>query len=477
MYKRTKIVCTLGPSSESLENIKKMVEAGMNVARLNFSHGTHENHKILIDNIREVERQTGEPVAIIQDLRGPRIRVGLLPEKGITLEAGKTIAFDTAVKKYSNGVIPLDYDLHKYVKKGERILLDDGLIEVSVSNVENTRIEIDVVIGGLLTSHKGVNAPDSDLKLSALVEKDKEDVRFGVEQEVDFIALSFVSNAKDILDLRYLIKEYEKEIDLKRGHPIKIIAKIERREAVKNIEEILEVVDGIMVARGDLGIEIPAQEVPLTQKKLINMAMDKEKPVIVATQMLESMRVNPRPTRAEVSDIANAVIDHTDAVMLSGETATGKYPIESVQIMSDIIKETEESVYDNLPMKEPAENKHKVDDIIGELSRLLAERVEAKIILAASISGDTGRLLSRYRPELPIMIGTPAKRVLRQLNLSWGVGSFLLEPCNSIEELIERSFVFLKKKEIITEGDKVIVVAGEPIGAAGHINLLEVRDV
>lgn len=477
MKKSTKIVCTLGPASESVETITEMVNSGMNAARLNFSHGTHRNHALLIKNIRKVEKETGEPIAIIQDLRGPKIRIGIMPKEGVQLERGKAVIFDTALGQYKGGVIPIDYELHKYVKKGERILLDDGQLEVKIINVENTRIDGEVVLGGVLTSNKGINTPDSKLQLSAIVEKDKKDLRFGIKNDVDFIALSFVSSAKDILDLRYLIKEYEKEMKLKPKFPIRIIAKIERSEAVQNIEEILDASDGIMVARGDLGIEIPAQEVPLVQKKFINLAMSKEKPIIVATQMLESMKYNPRPTRAEVSDIANAVTDHTDAVMLSGETATGKYPVKSVQIMTDIILETEKSVYDNLPIKEFSDKKNKVDDIISGLSRLLAERVLAKVILAASVSGDTGRQLSQYRPELPIMIGTNTERVKRQLNLSWGVVPFILEPCNSIEELIERSLIYLKKKNIVKEGDKIIVVAGEPIGQAAHINLLEVREV
>lgn len=477
MEKRTKIVCTLGPSSESIEKITEMVNAGMNVARLNFSHGTHKNHDLLIQNIRKVEQNTKKPIAIMQDLQGPKIRIGLLPEKGVELKEGTVVSFDTSQTEYKDNILPIDYDLHEYAKIGERILLDDGDIEVKITHINKTRIDGEIVVGGILTSHKGINVPDSKLSVSALTEKDKEDARFGVKSGVEFIALSFVNNAKDILDLRYLVKEYEKEMNLKSKEPIRIIAKIERGEAVNNIKEILDVADGIMVARGDLGIEIPAQQVPLAQKNLINLAMDAEKPVIVATQMLSSMKEKPRPTRAEVSDIANAVIDHADAIMLSNETATGKYPIKSVQTMTDIILETESSTYDDLPLKEHNEKKHEVDDIVSSLSRLLAERVGAKIILTASISGDTGRLLSRYRPELPILVGTGTDRVLRQLNLSWGVIPFLLEPCNSIEELVERSIVKLKKREIITDGDKMIVVAGEPVGHVGNINLLEVRDV
>ncbi|MFA4831414.1 MAG: pyruvate kinase [Patescibacteria group bacterium] len=481
MQKRTKIVCTLGPSSESVETIKKMAKAGMNVARLNFSHGTYENHKILIKNIRIVEKETGEPIAIMQDLQGPKIRIGLLPEGGIDLAEGKMASFDTALESYANygdGVMPIDYlDLHQYVRKGERLLLDDGRIETKIIRVQGTRIDTEVIVGGRITSNKGINAPDSKLTIGALTEKDKEDARFGVKQGVDFIALSFVREAEDILDLRYLVKEYEKEMHNKSKQPVRIIAKIERGEAVRNIKEILDAADGIMIARGDLGIEMPAQDVPLVQKKLIDFALNAAKPVIVATQMLDSMRDNPRPTRAEVSDVANAVIDHTDAVMLSNETAAGKYPVAAVETMARIIHETEKSTYDDLHLREVKGKAQNVDEIISQLSRMLAEKVGAKLILAASISGETGRLISRHRPELPIVVATNTDRVLHQLNLSWGVVPFHLKPCRTIEELVERSIAALRKKKMIKTGDNIIVVAGEPVGQAGHVNLLEMRAV
>lgn len=478
MQKRTKIVCTLGPASESVAIITKMVKAGMNVARLNFSHGTYDSHKILISNIRSVAKKTGEPIAIMQDLQGPKIRVGLLPEKGIELKDGKIVTFDTAIMDYDNGTVPIDYDdLHLFVKKNERLLLDDGKIETKIVRVSGTKIDTEIVVGGKLTSHKGINVPDSKLKIRALTDKDKEDARFGVKNDVDLIALSFVTSAEDILDLRFIIKQYEEELKIKNEQSIRIIAKIERAEAVKNIKEILEVADGIMVARGDLGIEIPAEEVPLVQKTLVDLALQNAKPVIVATQMLDSMQNNPRPTRAEVSDVANAVIDHTDAVMLSNETAAGKYPVESVETMSDIIREAEASVYDDLVMREHFVNRKKIDDVISQLSRELAEDVGAKMILSASISGETGRLISRNRPELPIVVGTDSERVRHQLNLSWGVLPFKLLPCKSIEELVERSISHLKKAKMLKSGEKIVVVAGEPVGHAGHVNLLEVREV
>jgi pyruvate kinase len=477
MQKSTKIVCTLGPESNSLGIILKMVESGMNVARLNFSHGTHTSHKKVIDNIKKARKKLGQPIAIIQDLSGPKIRIGILPEEGVELKAGKIVFLDTSIKKYKKGIIPVEYKLHKIVSPKERIFLNDGQCEIKVVKIEDKIIECKVIVGGVLFSHKGINIPDSNFKESSLTKKDKEDLFFGIKNGIDFVALSFVSSAKDITKLRRLIKKYEKEIKVKKQQPLRILAKIERGEAIKNIEEIIDASDGVMIARGDLGIEMPIQRVPLMQKKIIDLAIDKEKPVIVATQMLESMTKNNRPTRAEVSDIANAVIDSTDAVMLSEETAKGKYPVRSVQIMSDIIKETEKSTYDDKPLKISSNSKYHVDDIISRLSRLLAEQIDAKLILSASVSGDTGRLLSSYRPKFPLMVGTYTERVYHQLALSWGVNPFMLKSCNMIEELVKKCVIFLKSKDLLSKGDKIIVVAGEPIGESGHVNLLEVRDI
>ena len=479
MKKRTKIVCTLGPATETEETIAALVDAGMNVARLNFSHGSYENHAMIIERIRNVAKQKGATVSILQDLQGPKIRVGVLPEEGFVLEDGVDVVFDTSLDTFTDGCIPIDYhELHKFIKEGERILLNDGRSEVLVKEVDDTKIHGTVVVGGKISSHKGMNVPDSTLDMRVMTEKDKKDARFGVEHNVDFIALSFVMKPEDIVDLRYTIKDFEKELGIVPEQPIRIIAKIERREAVDRIEQIMETVDGIMVARGDLGIEIPAQEVPLVQKRLIDTALSYAKPVIVATQMLDSMQENPRPTRAEVSDVANAVIDHTDAVMLSNETAVGKFPVETVQTMSDIIIETEKSSYDDLPFKRMHTGKHEsVDNVVSQLARDLAESVDVKIILAASMSGDTARLISRNRPELPMLVATDCERAKQQMNLSWGVAPFMLPPCRSIEELVDRSVIVLKEQGYVVSGDKMVVIAGEPIGYSGNVNLLEVRDI
>ncbi|HSR89500.1 MAG TPA: pyruvate kinase [Candidatus Udaeobacter sp.] len=478
MFKKTKICATIGPASSDLATLTDMVKAGMNIARLNFSHGDYLSHAEIIKNIRQVEAITAEPVAIMQDLQGPKIRVGALPEAGVAIKVGQEIVFDTSLTEYKGKEIPLDYpDLHKFIEPEQRILVDDGHIEVRVKNVSGTKIIGEVVEGSTILSHKGLNLPDSDLNIETLSEKDKKDLKFGVEQGVDLVALSFVRSAKDMLDLRFLVKQFETELGIKNEQPIRLIAKIERHVAVDNLEEILDVADGIMVARGDLGLEMLAAEVPLVQKKMIDSANTHAKPVIVATQMLDSMRENRRPTRAEVSDVANAVIDHADTLMLSNETATGKHPVLVIETMADIIASTEKSHYDDTALPTIHKSGATSEVAITELSRILAEEVKAKIILAASISGETGRLISHVRPPLPILVGTRSQRVQRQLNLSWGVVPFILEPCNSIEELVERSIAYIKKNKIAKNGDQMVVVAGEPVGQAGNVNLVEVREI
>lgn len=479
MFKHTKIVATIGPSCDQPEILLAMIKAGMNVARLNFSHGTHESHTELVKRIRVAEQVSGEPVAIIQDLRGTKIRIGVLPASGVAVKPADMVIFNTAKMEYDGKEIPIDFPgLEKYLKPEERMLIDDGKAEVLIKRIQDTRIFAEVVEGENLTSNKGLNFPDSTLSdIQAMSEKDKEDLKLGVSLGVDFVAISFVNKAQDILDIRFLIKQYEAELQAKNEMPILIIAKIERREAVESLESILEATDGIMVARGDLGLEVPAAEVPLVQKRIIDMCNVAAKPVIVATQMLDSMQKNRRPTRAEVSDVANAVIDHADALMLSNETASGAHPALVIETMADIIKTTEKSVYDDTNLPVMRKTSVRVDLAITELSRTLAEEVHAKMILAASISGETGRLISHVRPTLPILVATNAVRVQHQLNLSWGVKPFILPPCHSIEELVERSVDYIKTNKLAKKDDLMIVVTGEPVGQAGHVNLVEVREI
>ncbi len=475
--KRTKIVCTLGPASEKPTVLKKMAKAGMNVARLNFSHGTFTNHKKLMKNIRSVSKKLNKPIAIMQDLQGPKIRVGKLPEKGIMLRAGSETVITTDKKKHK-GKIPCTYDLlHKDVQVGDTLLLDDGLLELKVKKTEGKDIVCRVVVGGRLTSHKGINLPETTLSVPAITKKDEKDVEFGVKNNVDYIALSFVKNAKEVYDLRYLIRQYEKKMGIKDKAPVKIIVKIEKHEAIANFDEILEATDGVMVARGDLGIETPAEDVPLLQKEIIEKTMKASKPVIVATQMLDSMIRNPRPTRAEVSDVANAVIDHTDAVMLSGESATGKYPVQTVETMHKIINETEASTYDDVEPTDITLKYELPEEAISNAATILAGTMDAKLILAASLSGDTGRLVSKFRPELPILVATDNERVRRQLSLSWGVIPFILPKCRSVEEFIDRAVGYLKNNKFVTKGDKIVIIVGEPVGSSGNINMLEIKSI
>ncbi|MFA5129152.1 MAG: pyruvate kinase [Patescibacteria group bacterium] len=477
MLKRTKIVCTIGPVSEKPAILKKMIKAGMNVARLNFSHGTHAWHGKVIKIIRKISKESGQPVGIIADLQGPRIRVGELPTAGVKLNPKEKITLTTNLKNAKNK-IPVTYaNLHKDLSSGNRILLDEGLLELKVLKILGRDIFCEVVVGGILTSHKGINLPDSSVSLPPLTEKDKDDLLFAVKEGVDWVALSFVSRASEIYDLRYLTRSLEKKLKLPKNAPIKIIAKIEKHEAVKNLDEILEAVDGIMIARGDLGIETPAEDVPLWQKKIIDKCLAVAKPVIVATQMLDSMIRKPRPTRAEVSDVANAVIDHTDAVMLSGETASGLYPLLAVETMAKIVSETEKSIYDDLVMAGIVKKIKNIDDAVSQVAKILSKTVEAKAILAASLSGYAGRIVARYRPELPILVTTDNLRVQRQLTLSWGVIPFVLPSCRSVEELVDRSIGYIKKNKFVARGEKIIIIAGEPVGRSGNINLIEIKEL
>lgn len=471
MIKRTKIVCTIGPSSEDINTLEKMIKAGLDIARLNFSHGTYENHLELINKIRSLSKKFDKPIAIIQDLQGPRVRVGLLPDSGIALCRNKEIILSCEKNaRFQEGeimVVPVTYqNLCNDVRVGQTILLDDGQIILQVKKIEDKKIYCQIKSNDCkLISHKGINVPEAKLSVPTLTDKDKQDLEFGIKNNVDFVALSFVREPDDILGAKKIIGDKN----------IKIISKIEKREAIENFDEILKVSDAIMVARGDLGIEMPAEEVPILQKRMIDKCLQAAKPVIVATQMLDSMIRNPRATRAEVSDVANAVIDHTDAVMLSGESASGKYPVQAVETMSKIILETEKSHYDDLIFKDFLK-KMPIDSAISEVANILAKSVEAKLILAASLSGDTGRIVSRYRPDLPVYVATDNLKVQRQVNLSWGVFPFIIPKCKTVEELMQKSLQYLKDNKIVVIKNKIIIIAGEPVGKSG-VNLVEIKEI
>lgn len=477
--KRTKIVCTIGPASEKKSVLEKMIKAGMDTARINFSHfskHSYGQYETIIDVIRKTAKINGKAVAILQDLQGPRIRLGKLSKDGLVLEKGDKVVLSTDLSRPTLDKLPINYPrLQEDIKVGDPIFMDDGLIKFRAVKIQGRSIECRVMSGGILISYRGVNFPKTVLSLPSLTEKDKIDLEFGVKSEVDFAALSFVNKKEDILELRSCINRYSKKFNRGKKSPIRIIAKIETFGGVRNFKEILEAADGVMVARGDLGIEMPPQDVPLIQKKIIGECLKVSKPVIVATQMLDSMISKSRPTRAEVSDVANAVIDHTDAVMLSGETALGKYPVKTVQTMAKIIKRTEDSIYDNIVISEMIEKIMPIDTAISSAATILAGSVRAKAILVASLSGYTGRIVSRFRPELPIFVATTDGRVERQLSLSWGVVPFLLPSVKSVEDLVEKSIKHLIEKRHIKKNDTIIIVAGQPVGKSGNVNFIKIH--
>ncbi len=462
--KRTKIICTIGPASENPRILTKLVQNGMNVARLNFSHGSYENHAKLIRDVRAVSKKLDKPVAILQDLQGPKIRVAKL-EQPLTVKKGTQV---TIGKDFN-----MDFDISGSVKKNERILIEDGLIELKVVKVSGKNIFCKVMNSGVINSHKGINLPDSTVTFPIMTAKDLADLKFGLEHDVDFIALSFVRNGADIRNIKKLIR---KHIPKGKMEP-KVIAKIERKEAVENFDRILKEADGIMVARGDLGVELADSQVPRIQKELITKCNTHAKPVIVATQMLDSMIRNPRPTRAEVSDVANAVIDHADAVMLSGETATGSFPVEAVTEMRRIIEDTESSPYDDLPARGFADESEIEDykaSLIASAVLRLAIGVGAEAIIGTTESGYTARFVSRERPAAPILILTDRQKVYRQMALLWGIRPLAVKSLGAfknVEALLNHFVSEAKKLKLIKKGQKVVLVAGNPLGQ--RMNLVQ----
>lgn len=460
MPRRTKIVCTIGPSSEKETTLKAMMRSGMDVARLNFSHGTHTQHRKLLKNIRRASDSVCKFVPVIGDLQGPKIRLGDLPQEGITLKNGETYVFSTASDQYKNHKIPLTYkNLHKDIKAGDRFLIDDGLIEMKVEKISGRDIYAKTVNGGIVTSHKGMNFPDSHLSLSSLTQKDKEDVKFAVEIGVEWIALSFVQKADDVRLLKRLIKQA-----VKSGQVLpRVIVKIEKQEAIKNIDEILNETDAVMIARGDLGIEIPAEEVPIRQKELIERCRELGKPVVVATQMLDSMIRNPSPTRAEVSDVANAVFDHTDAVMLSGESASGKYPVKAVKTMSKIVSEAETSPFDDV-----AFGSLTTKDSIGSVAQAvkLADLQNTIDGVLASIElADWSETVHRLHPEIPLFIACPNQTLARQVSIRWGSDAFVLKNAKE-KTFVARALRVLRSSKKIKKGMRLAVMMGGRHGEA-----------
>ncbi|CAM2969179.1 pyruvate kinase [Paenibacillus sediminis] len=470
--RKTKIVCTIGPSSESLENIKKLITAGMNVARLNFSHGDFEEHGNRIKNIRQANAELGTSVAILLDTKGPEIRTGKLEVEPIELVQDEFITLTTEEILGNKDRISITYkDLPKDVKVGSTILIDDGLIGLTVVDIQGTEIKCRIVNGGTVKSKKGVNVPGVHISLPGITEKDANDIIFGIEQGIDFIAASFVRKASDVLEIRELLEKHN-------ASHIQIISKIENQQGVDNLDEILEVSDGLMVARGDLGVEIPAEEVPLVQKRMIEKCNLAGKPVITATQMLDSMQRNPRPTRAEASDVANAIFDGTDAIMLSGETAAGKYPVESVLTMSRIAEKAESALkYRELFLKQRIASETTITEAISQSVAITALDLNAKAIISSTQTGYTARMVSKYRPQAPIVAVTTDDRTLRRLALAWGVIPVKGRGASSTDEMFEIAIQGGLEAGVIQGGDLVVITAGVPLGRTGSTNLVKVSQV
>ena len=456
--KKTKVVCTMGPNTNDRELLKKLIENGMDVARFNFSHGDHEEQKSRMDLLKELRQELNTNTAILLDTKGPEIRTGVLKGgKRIMLKAGEQFTLTTEEIEGDESKVSITYEgLVQDVDAGRVILIDDGLIELKVVGKSEKEIFCEVINGGELGERMGVNVPNVAVRLPAITEKDKDDIRFGVEQGIDFIAASFVRNAECVLE----IKAYLKEL----GAPyVPIIAKVENAEGIKNIDEIIRAADGVMVARGDLGVEIPAEEVPYLQKMIIQKCNMNFKTVITATQMLDSMMRNPRPTRAEVTDVANAVYDGTDAVMLSGETAQGKYPLEALQMMVHIIQNTEQHLdYEGMLEKTGGHLKSGVSSAIGYSSVLAASNLNAKCIITPSVSGATARVVSNLRPRQVILGVTPNERTLRRMSIYWGVKPIKSQAFNTTDDICDGAIELAKVKQFVETGEIVVITAGIP---------------
>ncbi|HIZ22780.1 MAG TPA: pyruvate kinase [Candidatus Blautia faecigallinarum] len=475
--KKTKIICTLGPASSKKSVLRSMIRSGMDIARFNFSHGSHEEHGVRADMIKNLREELNIPVAMLLDTKGPEIRTKRLKDgKKVMLQTGSKFILTTGDYVGDENKVAITYDmLYKDVKKGGKILIDDGLIELEIEDIKNGDIHCKVLNGGELGERKGVNVPYVKLKLPGITEQDKEDIIFGIHQEFDFIAASFVRNAKVIREIRQILAENN-------ASDIGIIAKIENAEGVENIDEIIQAADGIMVARGDLGVEIPASEVPHIQKEIIRKCNENYVPVITATQMLDSMIRNPRPTRAEVTDVANAIYDGTDAIMLSGETAAGKYPVEALKMMVQIAQTTEPHLNYKIHVKgRNMYRQGRVSSAVGMAAVRTARELQAKAIVTPTMAGKTALLISNFRPEVPIYAITPNERVQHRLQLLWGVYPLKGYEKDSTEHIISQAMSVVRRKRLIKKGDLVVFTAGDPAtnirtGEGAVTNMLHIME-
>ncbi|NLF01033.1 MAG: pyruvate kinase [Anaerolineales bacterium] len=467
---RTKIVCTLGPASGDAEVVRGLVRAGMSVARINFSHGDHATHQQAMQTVRRVAAEERRLVAIMADLQGPKLRVGRIPGGSVELLEGETVTLALELDGGQRGVIPVPHpELLGDLDAGERVLLDDGGLELEVLEEGRGRVLCRVIIGGLLSSHKGINVPTTNLHFSAVTDKDREDVQFALAHDVDFFAASFVRSAADIQELRRLIRDA--------GAHVAIVAKIEKREALVRFDEILDAANGVMVARGDLGVETPPEQVPFHQKHIIQLCNRVGKPVITATQMLQSMIESPRPTRAEASDVANAILDGTDAVMLSGETAVGQYPVRAAQTMAAICANAEAHLACHPVPPSPVSSPDAVTGAISYAAVRIAEEVGAKAIVTATMSGTTARMVARHRPPVPIIAVTPNEVTLDRLALVWGVIPMKVAGFSTTDEMVHVMIRAAREAGLAAPGERVVLTAGIPFGVDRGTNMLKVQAI
>ena len=467
--RKTKIICTLGPSTDKDGVLRELIANGMNVARFNFSHGSHEEHKGRLDLLKSLREELGKPVAALLDTKGPEIRLKDFKNGTEMLEAGQTFTLTTRDVEGTKEICSITYkDLPQDVAPGGTIMLDDGLIKLQIQTVNDTDIVCTVLNSGKIKNKKGVNVPGVHLSMPYMSQRDKDDIIFGIEQGFDFIAASFVRTAQDVYEIRNLLNEYDSNI--------RIIAKIENREGVNNIDSILAAADAVMVARGDLGVEIDFTELPGIQKNIIERSFSFGKPIVTATQMLDSMMVNPRPTRAEISDVANAIYDGTSAIMLSGETAAGAYPVEALKTMSAIAERTETENHARVEyLTEATNGKISVSDATAHAACLTAKDVNAAAIVTVSESGNTARLLSKYRPAQPIIACVMDEQVQRQLSVSWGITPLMMDLATSTDELIEKSTTLAKEHGYLHDGELAVVTAGVPVGVSGTTNMIKIH--
>lgn len=471
LTRKTKIVCTIGPASETVEKMRELMLAGMNVARFNFSHGTHEEQRVKLERVRQVREELGLPIATLLDTKGPEIRLRDFEGGRAELVSGQRFILTTQEILGNGDRAAITYkNLKNDISAGTTILIDDGLIEMNVEEISGEEIICRVINGGVVSNHKGVNVPGAVLSMPYISDVDREDILFGIEMGYEFLAASFARTKDDILEVRKILKDH--------GSDMKIIAKIENMQGIENLEEILEVSDGIMVARGDMGVEIPLEEVPILQKKMIHLANAQGKHVITATQMLESMIKNPRPTRAEATDIANAIYDGTTAIMLSGESAAGKYPVEAVKTMARIAERTEQDIDYNGRMKRRELGKEvDVTTAISHATCMTAMDLKASAIITVTISGFTAGMIARYKPKCPVIACSVSPRVCRQLGLAWGVIPVWIARESTADDLFEVAVHAAEEAGYIQKGDKVVLTAGVPLGVSGNTNMIRVVEV